>query len=258
MLSRVHNKLGTAGLIVAVVALIAALGGAAFAASGKLTSREKKEVQKIAKKVAKAGPAGPQGPKGDVGAKGDQGAKGDTGPEGKQGPKGDTGEAGMCSDGNPDCSLAAGATLTGAWSAVADAPNGTTLATISFPVQVLPEPRTLYVTTVELFGTHTLGLELKDGSVGKFGFTTFSPEELEKAEKATKEACPGSFDSPEAAAGFLCLYSGDTDGIILGPNFGSTDTEAANEFGIHVPFRFQEEAAGTSSAMQRGSWAVTG
>lgn len=255
MLSRVHNKLGTAGLVVAVVALIAALGGAAFAASGKLTSREKKEVEKISKKFAKAGPTGPQGPKGDAGAKGDQGPKGETGSEGKQGPKGDTGEAGMCSNAEPECSLASGATLTGAWSAVADAPSGTDLATISFPVRVLPTPTTLYI---GVFGTHTIGLELKDGSVGKFGFSGFSEEELDKGEKAAKAACPGSFDTPEASSGFLCLYPGAMDGIIFGPNFGSTNTEAANEFGILVPFKFQEEAAGTSTAMERGSWAVTG
>jgi collagen triple helix repeat protein len=261
MLSRIHNKLGTAGLVVAVVALIAALGGAAFAASGKLTSRQKKEVQKIAKKVAKPGPAGPigpAGPKGDAGAKGDQGPKGETGAEGKQGPKGDTGEAGMCSSAEPECSLASGGTLTGAWSAVADAPEGTDLATISFPVRVTPAPTALYITTVELFGTHTVGLELKDGSTKIFGITGFSPEGLEDAEKAAEEACPGSFDSPEAEAGFLCIYSGSMDGEIPGPNPGSTNTEAANEFGILVPFRFQAAASGTSTAMLRGSWAVTG
>lgn len=259
MLSRVHNKLGTAGLIVAVVALIAALGGAAVAASGKLTSGQKKEVEKIskkvAKKVAKAGPVGPPGPKGDAGAKGDQGPKGEMGPEGKQGPKGDTGEAGMCSKAEPECSLASGATLTGAWSAVADAPSGTDLATISFPVRVLPAPTTLYI---GVFGTYTIGLEIKDGSVGKFGFSGFSEEELEKGEKAAKAACPGSFDTPEASSGFLCLYPGAKEGTIFGPNFSSTNTEAAHEFGISVPFKFQEEASETSTAMQRGSWAVTG
>ena len=50
MLSRLHQKLGTAGLVVAVVALVAALGGAAIAAGGGLTGQETQEVKKSAQK----------------------------------------------------------------------------------------------------------------------------------------------------------------------------------------------------------------
>ncbi len=260
MLSRVHSKFGTAGLVVAIVALVAALTGAAFAAGG-LTKQQEKQVKKIAKKYA--GKRGPAGPKGDTGAKGDQGAKGDAGAKGDTGAKGDSGqpgapgEPGMCSTSEPECVLPAGATLTGAWSAATDAPSGTDLATISFPLQVSPAPKALYITTVNLFGTHTIGLELNDGNVGKFGFTTLSAEELEKAEKAAKEACPGNFGTPEASAGFLCIYPGPIEGELFGPAFGTTNTEAAHEYGISVPFRFQGEAAGTTTATIRGSWAVT-
>jgi|SRR5215204_2840205 len=90
MFSRIHSKLGGAGLIVAVVALVAAVAGTAFAAA-KLNGTQKGEVEKIAKKWAKkipgpAGPAGAAGPKGDAGsagAKGDTGSKGDAGAPGK-------------------------------------------------------------------------------------------------------------------------------------------------------------------------------
>ena len=95
MLSRIHNKLGTAGLVVAIVALVVALSGAAVAAG--LGSQEKKEIKKQAKKFSKqfskqfatpgpqgpAGATGPAGPKGDTGAKGDKGDKGDPGTNGK-------------------------------------------------------------------------------------------------------------------------------------------------------------------------------
>jgi|GEM_PF-511736 len=276
MLSRVHNKLGTAGLIVAVVALIAALGGAAFAASGKLTSQEKKEVKKIAKKVSKpgkpgpAGPAGPQGPKGDTGAKGDSGPKGDTGAKGDTGNIGPTGEAGMCSEENPDCSLASGGTLTGLYT-VAAGKEESDLAQISFPVRVSPPPIALY--PVEGV-SKILGAELKNPGEGSFTFidpnssVSFysvpgpfpNPEQEEDAAEAYEEACPGNFDQPEAAAGFLCIYPGNEEGLLVVPGPESTTTEAAHEFGIAVPFKYSNSAGSPTGevATQVGSWAVGG
>lgn len=101
MISRIHQKLGTAGFVIAIVALVAALCGGAYAAGGGLTGKQKKQVKKIAKTEAKkfakagaagpAGPAGPQGPAGPAGAKGDKGEKGATGEQGEKGEKGDTG-----------------------------------------------------------------------------------------------------------------------------------------------------------------------
>jgi hypothetical protein len=101
MLSRIHNKLGTAGLVVAIVALVAALAGTAFAAA-KLNPTQKKEVKKIVSAEIKkhpgpAGPAGPQGPAGAPGANGTNGApgaKGATGPKGATGAKGTNGTNG--------------------------------------------------------------------------------------------------------------------------------------------------------------------
>jgi hypothetical protein len=86
MFSRIHSRLGTAGLIVAVIALVAALAGTAFAAA-KLNGTQKKEVEKIAKKWANKipGPAGPKGDAGPAGAKGDAGSKGDAGAPGATG-----------------------------------------------------------------------------------------------------------------------------------------------------------------------------
>jgi hypothetical protein len=99
MFSRIHSRLGTAGLIVAIVALVAALAGGAYAASG-LNQQQKKQVRNIAKseskkwskkfskQFAKAGPAGATGATGATGApgaKGDKGEKGDTGNDGAAG-----------------------------------------------------------------------------------------------------------------------------------------------------------------------------
>jgi len=98
MLHQLREKLGTAGLAVAIIALIAALGGTALAASGALSGKQKKEVEKISKKIsktfAKAGPQGLQGPAGSPGAKGDPGPEGPEGATGKTGPQGPLGPAG--------------------------------------------------------------------------------------------------------------------------------------------------------------------
>jgi hypothetical protein len=267
MLSRIHNKLGTAGLIVAVVALIASLGGAAFAASGKLTSTEKKEVKKIAKQVATPGPAGAIGPAGPQGPKGDSGTKGDQGPKGDTGDTGLTGEAGMCSDGEPDCSLASGAMLTGIYSAAAGE-GETVLANISFPVRVSPAPIALYP-TVGFFG-RDIAFELKNPGEGQGGGQSstslyklddpFSETKEIAAAKAYEEACGGSFGSPKAAPGILCLYPGTEKGSLVGPSFESKNTEAAHDFGITVPLKYDSAAGGETGtvAIQIGSWAVGG
>ncbi|MGN6203263.1 MAG: hypothetical protein ACTHNY_12795 [Solirubrobacterales bacterium] len=167
MLSRLHGKLGTAGLIVAIVALVAALTGAAFAAGG-LTKRQEKQVVKIAKKYAgkrgpagKPGPAGPQGPAGAPGAKGDTGAKGDKGDTGDRGPEGSPWVAGGV--------LPSTETETGAWS-LGVSKEGLLIDTISFNIPLEEVP-----TAEVVSGSPTAN-------------------------------CPGTAVEPSAEPGFLCLY----------------------------------------------------
>lgn len=95
MISRLHQKLGTAGFAIACVALIAALAGTAFAATG-LNSKQKKEVKKIAKQFAgkdgKNGKDGAPGPAGPAGAAGKDGANGSNGQDGADGAPGANGK----------------------------------------------------------------------------------------------------------------------------------------------------------------------
>jgi len=137
MLKRIHEKLGTAGLVIAVVALVVALGGTAFAAAG-LNSKQKKEVKKIAKQFA-----GKQGPKGDPGSAGAQGAKGDQGPKGDQGSKGDEGNQGPKGDEGPagptETELPEGKTMTGTF-ALRDSGLSWYWVNVSFPLRVVPAP----------------------------------------------------------------------------------------------------------------------
>jgi len=171
MISRIHAKLGSVGLIVAVVALIAALAGTAFAAAG-LSGKQKQEVKKIAKKVAKPGP---QGPAGLQGPKGDAGPKGDTGASGKDGADGVDGEDGACSVSVPKCVLPSGATETGQWGITATEVGP--IVQISFGLRVEPAPIAEYL----------------EGEPSTW--TTVQ-----------KERCPGTSADPKAAAGFLCIY----------------------------------------------------
>jgi hypothetical protein len=194
MISRIHSKLGTAGLVVAIVALVVALTGVAFAATG-LNSKQKKEVKKIAKQFAgKQGPAGPQGPagaKGDNGAKGDKGDKGDTGVEGKQGKQGNPGppgEDGACSEANPECVAPSGATETGVWAVGND--DGPSFVPLTFNLQLAEAPEALHY-------VNPAGEEVVQGT----GEIVTVP--------ATK--CLGSADEPTAPAGEICVYADEEE-----------------------------------------------
>jgi len=101
MFHRIHDKMGTAGLIVACIALVFAMLGGAYAATtssrkhkrGGLSAAQKKLIQKEAKKwgqkYAKTGPAGADGAQGAKGDKGDAGAAG-VGSNGADGADGNT------------------------------------------------------------------------------------------------------------------------------------------------------------------------
>jgi len=199
MFQRIHDKLGTAGLMVACIALVLALVTGAYAAGGGLSGKQKKEVKNIAKSEAKKyansnpGAEGKQGPKGDPGPKGEPGAQGDPGVDGKQGPKGDQGEpgeAGACSIANPTCNLPPGATLTGNWGFIAPAratgDSGDEVATVSIDYSL---------------------------RIPKFSFNppetkwVGQSEWLDTGETYDTTHCPGDYKHPEANPGFLCIYA---------------------------------------------------
>jgi Collagen triple helix repeat (20 copies) len=242
MFSRIHNKLGTAGLVVAIVALIAALAGTAFAALPGLNSKQKKEVKKIAKKLVQAGPQGPQGAPGPAGAQGAAGAAGSNGTNGAPGQQGDPGEAGACSDTNPECVLPPGALSTGTWSfrergaqaietEVEGVKNsyltGSFLAwvSISFPLRVLPAP---------------------EAGAGENWIGPGEPP---------SPKCPGSYEDPDAAPGQVCIYAAEV------ANAGALANHEPEEFatlrtdpssGVTFAFAVEEGLQGRGF----GTWAV--
>lgn len=241
MISRIHNKLGTAGLVVAIVALVVALTGTAFAAKGALTGKQKKEVEKIAKKYAgkpgATGPQGPAGPAGAAGPKGDTGAEGPQGKEGKQGIQGvpgtpgtpgPPGEDGACSESNPECILPEGATETGMWALGND--DGSSIVPMSFNLPLAEAPTAVNYVAAD----------------GK--------EVIEGLEHVTPVNCLGSVEEPTAPEGEVCVYAATEalesgfPGYIPGSTFGGMFRSGATFF---FAMKSGEDRAW-------GTWAVTG
>lgn len=241
MLNRIHQKLGTAGFILAIVALVAALAGTAFAAKDVLTKQEKKQVEKIAKKFAgKEGPAGPQGPPGPQGAAGANGKDGANGADGTNGTNGksvNTGSeapGGNCAEGgswfeiegsgtktfacNGESSsgpLGAGETEVGNWSF--STTNAHPYATISFPRPIAS------FKNIEWIG------------VGE--------------SEPTK--CPGTVAEPKAASGQLCVYAEQ----VLGTEKSFPEFNGNPDINSGVILEFEAEAGKESRG--KGSWALT-
>jgi hypothetical protein len=234
MLSRMHQKLGTAGLIVAIVALVAALTGAAFAAGG-LTKQQEKQVKKIAKKYAgKQGPAGPQGPKGDTGAAGAAGKTGPVGPTGPEGPIGPEGETGFTE------TLPSGETETGGW---ATGPGPQTVAV----EQVETEP--------DVFEEVVVPSSAPSGDIVAFSMniplaTAIAKANIHFLTPAEQETpnCPGTAERPEAAKGHFCIYSKGLSETVFGVNAIFPYSTVSSVFGA-----FSRQQGGSGF----GTWAVT-
>jgi len=226
VISRIHQKLGTAGFIISIVALVAALTGGAYAASGGLSGKQKKEVEKIAKKYAgkpgapgAAGPAGAKGDPGAAGANGTDGASGDKGEKGDPGAKGAQGDPGEIANvvelapGNGEHCEAGGAKIFNS-SGTAYACNGEggtgggngtlqpgqseigywnvlgqsgNVVEFAEPIGTVSVASITYPTPLSAAPTETILL-------------SFSATQEER------EKCPGSEVNPEAAGGVLCLY----------------------------------------------------
>jgi hypothetical protein len=256
VISRIHQKLGTAGFIISIVALVAALCGGAYAAGGGLSGKQKKEVTKIAKKYAgKPGAPGATGPQGLVGAagakgdKGDKGDKGETGGSGAPGADGKSVEAFPIGTGQAACSgnggtelevegsgeseevcngspwtaggtLPSGATETGTWSA-SGLEGGEVYVPISFPIPLESES-----------SGETPALLVPAGGEG---------------------FCTGTNVAPTAPAGKLCIYKSQFAGATSG---GIWDTNGLDtKIGRSGAFLILEGL--TTSSQAFGTWAVT-
>jgi hypothetical protein len=278
----IREPFGTAGLIIAVVALVAALGGSAIAASGALTGKQKKEVEKIAKKFAgKPGTNGTNGSNGSPGAAGKDGAAGTNGTNGTNGTgvttssftgsktvgsvhceeggvavKSVSPETAVCNgtNGSSGGTLPPGQTETGTWSAFVEEQLGSGTGPISFPVPL----------ELGLDGGHVVYLNHEETAKGG-SERTREVEVSAGVKKQVGELCAGAAATPEAAPGFLCVYTVESFGEepvpspygpIINPAKaigGVVSAEGASTSGALV---FLTPPAG-NAAMVYGIWAVT-
>ena len=257
MISRIHQKLGTAGFVISIVALVAALCGGAYAAGGGLTGKQKKEVTKIAKKYAgKPGAPGANGTNGAPGAKGDKGDAGAAGSNGTNGTDGTNGEsvevnpyAGEeCEGGSGEegveltnatgaayvCNgeagepwpaggtLPPGATETGAWSMNSSGPFVELYTGISFAVPL----------NGALPGSNVHFVSSTGGGV-----------------------CDGTAAEPTAPEGVLCVYQSYSQHVPVEPEIFNASglVGGASKSGAFVYFEEVE-----ANALAYGTWAVTG
>jgi hypothetical protein len=202
VISRIHQKLGTAGFIISIVALVAALGGTALAAKGALSAKQKKEVEKIAKKLDKPGAPGATGPAGPAGKDGAPGANGSNGQNGQNGESVTSTPVagGACGVGGTGAKYTVGGSST----TVCNGKNGTTGFT-----ETLPEGKT------------ETGVWGSTGAVTTRSYNVSFPIPLATAPTAVvvqpgemntsagaNQGCPwdGESGTPTAEPGKFCIY----------------------------------------------------
>jgi Collagen triple helix repeat (20 copies) len=275
MFSKLRDRMGTAGLVVAVIALVFAMLGGAYAAtsSSKKKFVTKPEAVAIAKQYAgkpgapgAAGPTGPAGPQGAAGAKGNPGEKGEKGENGKNGKNGENGENGSpwTAGGTLPPSTAKGCpcTETGTWSTGAvNVKKGEFDVPISFPIPLAAD------LTAPTVLEPTLALQVhyiyKVSGKNTERFVNWSVPELEEVEST---ACTGSVAEPTAKPKNLCIYEGKNEAFETVAGFGgrpisNSDIRVSpNESapGASKVGAFLRLNASAESAQAAGSWAVTG
>lgn len=269
MISRIHNKLGTAGFIVSIVALVAALGGGAYAAQQGLNGKQKNEVRNISKSEAKklVG-TGPQGPAGPAGPAGPGGAKGDTGNNGTNGTNGKnivTGVATVAECPNGGMTAEVEGTpaskkkvCNGAPGAPGEDGSPWTLGGVIPPGETVVGAWDAASALNDLSAQNRVQASLSY----TLPYPGSTPPELviiaEAGEEATK--CPGDSEEPEAAPGFLCVYEGVSETlkneIAFFVPLGTENTETTS--GLTLVFEPLEAEPGKWIPIQmNGTFAVT-
>jgi len=188
MLSAFRNHFGVPG-VVAVAALVFAMFGGAYAASNPggshATSSKAKPKQGPRGPRGKTGATGPQGPAGPVGP---QGLAGVAGAQGKQGIQGAPGAPGAPGEPwTPNGTLPSEATETGGWW-MGESSDTIGTAAISFPVPL---------STVDAEGIVDTAIHV-----------------MVDGDASPPAGCTGgSFSTPKADPGNLCVYIARSEGI---------------------------------------------
>ncbi|HST68084.1 MAG TPA: hypothetical protein VLI94_00310 [Solirubrobacterales bacterium] len=276
MLSRIHQKLGTAGFIIAIIALVAAMTGGAFAA---LSSSDKKFIKKEAKKFSKQyaqqfavpGPAGANGTNGTNGAPGAPGAAGKDGKNGKnivvgeatvgECPNGGTtvqvegepatkeaicnGEDGEAGSGG---TLPAGEILTGAYSTGWG--SNKTVASVG-----TWEPKTAAEGGAEgqLYEPEqyvSLSFNTPLAATPTVAWLTKGETATVPGSTAELSDCKGTKEEPKPDPGVLCVYVWQTGGELITDEEASISKKLVTRFGAAINADF------SPLGLNSGTWAV--
>jgi Collagen triple helix repeat (20 copies) len=288
MFTRFKKRVAASGpaTIVAVISLTVALCGGAFAATA---SKQKKaggvvitKLNQISPSVRKqlqgaAGATGQPGAKGDTGA---EGAKGDPGAKGNPGNNGEPGESvtveeiepedplfrceelggaevrlesqeleegvEVCngepgSSGSSDGTLSPGSAETGIYGMQTSAESGSfgIWAPISFPTPLGKDT--------------TESLNFEDAVAETFPHVEYV------SSLAEEEHCPGTYASPQALPGYLCIYQNPAiaayNTTFIGAKRGPTGASGVLSSGTYLEFAPNEAS---ELAVVAGSFAVTG
>jgi hypothetical protein len=196
MFSRIFKRISYTNIALTVAIFFAMAGGALAAkryviiSTSQISPRVLKALEGKPGGPGATGAAGPAGAKGEPGPVGSAGEKGSQGLPGEEGPEGEPGEPGpegVCSKAN--CVLPKGASVKGVWGTNGTSTNGVghaIFAPISFnvPLKTAPENSAVHV--------------IRSG-------------------EAVPSGCKGSFETPEAEAGNLCIFvSTEVSGKVLG------------------------------------------
>lgn len=283
MFHKVRERLGSAGLAVAILALIVALSGGAYAAtatnSAKKPAKGLTKAQVIALIKANPGPPGSPGAPGPAGGAGPKGDQGTPGGKGDPGPKGDTGTSVNLTPiavGAGKCSGRGGATLkenaspdaekdicTGEkgvqgdkgdpgdpWAVGGVLPPGKS-ETGAWAFSAAEDEDEIFVPisfTIPLAGEPT-----------EEGFIEEDVHFQGDADFAT--ACPNaSVTEPKAPPGKLCVFAFPFGGVVNATftrisNLNFSNEPGASTAGAVVQFAFSGAAG--DLAQGNGSWAVT-
>ncbi len=252
----IRRRFSPAG-VVAVLALVLAMSGGAYAAGKFLITSTKQISPKVLKSLKGAtgargpagatGPAGPAGPAGPGGA-GSAGPQGPAGPAGPGGPPGTSVTAKEVKVGETACNKLGGSEFT-TGTTKTTACNGATGFT-----ETLPSKKT---------ETGTLAMDFTEGAqevaktipisfpiplAAALDETHVHHITAEEQQKGGTPECPGTAESPSAAAGNLCVYDGATE--VPEANLG--------RFKITPPGSFAESGTGTAGAVVHLSYEYTG
>lgn len=228
MFSLVRRRLGIPGII-SVFALVFAMAGGAYAAKSVIITKLNQISPGVQKQLkGKAGAPGAPGTAGVAGPKGDPGAAGAVG---KEGPQGKTGKDGK--EGSPwtaGGTLPSEATETGTWAAAFENEGFGSLVGIPFSIPLgAPLDQAHVVKHLKEYnGENEVGIE--------------------------HETCPGKATNPQAAPGFLCVYTGEAAGaveigIIFDPAKDAFEQQGAGSAGAALKL--------SGTGLLSGTWAVT-